>query len=116
MCGHENEVVCLSFDPHAALLATGAMDYRANLWDVETGKEYTTLKGHKAEVVSLHFCAEGDKIITGSFDSTGKIWDVRTGNCVYTLDEHTAEISNALFMEVESILKLKGEESSIFSS
>jgi dynein assembly factor with WDR repeat domains 1 len=87
----------LSFDPHAALLATGAMDYRANLWDVETGKEYTTLKGHKAEVVSLHFCAEGDKIITGSFDSTGKIWDVRTGNCVYTLDEHTAEISNALF-------------------
>jgi dynein assembly factor with WDR repeat domains 1 len=55
------------------------MDNTAKLWDVETGKEYVTLRGHGAEVVSLNFSAEGDRIITGSFDSTAKIWDIRTG-------------------------------------
>lgn len=42
--GHTLEIVCLSFDPHGSLLATGSMDSKAKLWDVETGKEYTTLK------------------------------------------------------------------------
>jgi dynein assembly factor with WDR repeat domains 1 len=71
--------VSLTFDPHGNLLATGAMDNMAKLWDVETGKEYVTLKGHESEVVSLNFSAEGDRIITGSFDATAKIWDIRTG-------------------------------------
>ena len=53
--GHQGEVVCLTFDPHANLLATGSMDNTAKLWDVETGKEYVTLTGHDAEVVSLNF-------------------------------------------------------------
>lgn len=60
--GHQGEVVCLTFDPHATLLATGAMDNTAKLWDVETGKEYVTLRGHDAEVVSLNFSAEGNKL------------------------------------------------------
>lgn len=31
------EIVCLSFDPHGLLVATGSMDHSAKLWDVETG-------------------------------------------------------------------------------
>jgi dynein assembly factor with WDR repeat domains 1 len=73
------------------------MDNCAKLWDVETGKEFVTLRGHEAEVVSLNFTAEGDRIITGSFDACAKIWDIRTGSCVNTLDEHTGELSNAMF-------------------
>ena len=49
------EIVCLSFDPHGLLVATGSMDHTAKLWDVETGQEIFNLAGHKAEIVSLNF-------------------------------------------------------------
>jgi dynein assembly factor with WDR repeat domains 1 len=45
------------------------------LWDVETGKEFATLKGHTGEIVSLNFNADGDKLLTGSFDRTAMVKD-----------------------------------------
>lgn len=64
------------------------------MWDVETGKEFATLKGHTGEIVSLNFNADGDKLLTGSFDRTAMIWDVRSGECIHVLDEHVGEISS----------------------
>lgn len=87
------EIVCLSFDPHGMLVATGSMDNTAKLWDVETGQEIFTLAGHKAEIVSLHFNTDGDKLLTASFDNTAKIWDVCTGQCLFTLEGHQGELS-----------------------
>lgn len=46
------------------------MDQTARLWDLETGKEHSTLKGHEGEIVSLNFNNDGDKILTGAFDGT----------------------------------------------
>lgn len=60
----------MAFDPHKGLCATGSMDQTAKLWDLETGKEHSTLRGHEGEIVSLNFNADGDKILTGSFDGT----------------------------------------------
>lgn len=54
------------------------MDQTAKLWDLETGKEHSTLRGHEGEIVSLNFNADGDKILTGSFDGTAIVtifWD-----------------------------------------
>lgn len=48
-------------------------DKTAKLWDIETGKEFATLKGHSGEIVSLNFNADGDKLLTGSFDSTAMV-------------------------------------------
>ena len=76
------EIVCLSFDPHGMLVATGSMDNTAKLWDVESGQEIFTLAGHKAEIVSLHFNTDGDKLLTSSFDNTAKIWDVSSGKII----------------------------------
>ena len=69
----------MAFDPHKSLLATGSMDQTAKLWDLEVGKEHSTLKGHEGEIISLNFNADGDKILTGSFDGTAIIWDTRIG-------------------------------------
>lgn len=46
------------------------MDQTCKLWDLETGKEHSTLKGHEGEIVSLNFNNDGDKILTGSFDGS----------------------------------------------
>ena len=55
------EIVCLSFDPHGMLVATGSMGNTAKLQDVETGHQIFNLEGHKAEIVSLGFNTNGDK-------------------------------------------------------
>lgn len=92
--GHTTEIVCLSFNPHGTVVATGSMDNSARLWDVETGECLHSLLGHTAEIVSLNFDTQGGRIITGSFDHTVKIWDVRNGRCIHTLSGHHGEISS----------------------
>ncbi len=95
--GHATEIVCLSFNPHGTMLATGSMDNTARLWDVETGECLHTLLSHNAEIVSLDFDTQGQRIITGSFDNTVKVWDVRNGRCIHTLSGHQGEISSCQF-------------------
>lgn len=95
--GHATEIVCLSFNPHGTMIATGSMDNTSRLWDVETGECLHTLLGHTAEIVSLDFDTQGQRIITGSFDNTVKVWDVRTGRCIHTLTGHQGEISSCQF-------------------
>lgn len=95
--GHATEIVCLSFNPHGTMIATGSMDNTARLWDVESGDCLHTLLGHTAEIVSLDFDTQGQRIITGSFDNTVKVWDVRNGRCIHTLSGHQGEISSCQF-------------------
>jgi dynein assembly factor with WDR repeat domains 1 len=95
--GHATEIVCLSFNPHGTMIATGSMDNTARIWDVESGECLHTLLGHTAEIVSLDFDTQGQRIITGSFDNTVKVWDVRNGRCIHTLSGHQGEISSCQF-------------------
>jgi WD40 repeat protein len=95
--GHATEIVCLSFNPHGTMIATGSMDNTARLWDVESGECLHTLLGHTAEIVSLDFDTQGQRIVTGSFDNTVKVWDVRNGRCIHTLTGHQGEISSCQF-------------------
>lgn len=67
------------------------------LWDVESGKECSTLCGHTAEIVSVCFNTAGDLLVTGSFDHSSRLWDVRTGQCVHVLSGHRGEVSNSVF-------------------
>lgn len=80
--GHDEEIVCLSFEPQLHVLATGSMDKTCKLWDLEQGKMLMDLAGHQGEIISLSFTTEGDRVLTGSFDGTAKIWDLRSGICV----------------------------------
>jgi dynein assembly factor with WDR repeat domains 1 len=57
--GHATEIVCLSFNPHGTMIATGSMDNTSRLWDVESGECLHTLLGHTAEIVSLDFDTAG---------------------------------------------------------
>lgn len=67
------------------LVATGSMDGRCILWDVEKGKPIYLLMGHTDTIVSINFNTDGDKIMTSSFDGTAKIWDVCSGELIHTL-------------------------------
>uniref|UniRef100_A0A8C2AKM1 Dynein assembly factor with WD repeat domains 1 n=1 Tax=Cyprinus carpio TaxID=7962 RepID=A0A8C2AKM1_CYPCA len=109
--GHRNVVYAIAFnnpygEKHSqsplclflTLVATGSMDTMAKLWDVESGKEVSTLAGHFAEIISLSFNTTGDRLVTGSFDHTAILWDVSTGRSVFhVLTGHRGEISCVQF-------------------
>ena len=38
LCRHEKEIVCVAFNPHGNLVATGSTDATAKLWHVESGQ------------------------------------------------------------------------------
>ncbi|KAM7538516.1 hypothetical protein Aperf_G00000049850 [Anoplocephala perfoliata] len=75
------------------------MNTTAKIWDMETGKEISSISGHRAEVIALHFLGGEDRrlLMTGSFDHTASLWDLRTGQRVRHLTGHSAEVAAAAY-------------------
>jgi len=44
--GHEEEVQSLAFSQDGVFLASGSLDRRVRVWDVQTGALVITLEGH----------------------------------------------------------------------
>ena len=60
----------MTFDPHANLLATGAMDNCAKLWDVETGEEIRRFVDTDRHALSLALSPDGRYLLIGFDDNT----------------------------------------------
>eukprot|EP01079_Euglenida_sp_SAG-EU17-18_P009957 gene9957-1795_t len=68
-------------------LATGGMDGRVQVWDVETGKTTWDVKGHSKIINAIDgalFKGPGE-IVTGSRDGRVSVWDPRQEHAVATL-------------------------------
>lgn len=68
-----------AFSPDGRLLAVASADGVAQIFDLATGREKTSLLGHAANVNCVAFHPDGRRIATGSGDRTVKFWDVDTG-------------------------------------
>jgi WD40 repeat protein len=66
------------FSPDSTLLATGAIDGMARLWDTATGKLVQALPGHPGYILSLTFSADGRTLAAGSWRSV-RLWEVPGG-------------------------------------
>jgi dipeptidyl aminopeptidase/acylaminoacyl peptidase len=86
----------VAFSPDGTTLASGSEDNTAKIWNLETGKEITTLKGHSHYVNSVAFSPDGKLLATGSADSTAKVWTIATGEA-RTLKEHSGVVSSVAF-------------------
>ncbi|UKZ52271.1 hypothetical protein TrVGV298_006046 [Trichoderma virens] len=75
-------VLCISWSPDSALLATGSTDGIVRICDLETGEQMHTLGGHDLEVSSLEFSNSSDLIASASRDCTVRVWSVATGDCL----------------------------------
>ena len=64
----------MSFSPDGSILAAGSRD-EIKLWDVETGRERTTLRGHTDRVFPS-FSPDGQTLASMSYDGTALLWDV----------------------------------------
>ncbi|WWC63983.1 uncharacterized protein I303_106589 [Kwoniella dejecticola CBS 10117] len=75
-----------------AILATGSLDGTVKIWDVDSGKEQSTLFGHIEGVWSVDIDAL--RLASASHDRTIKVWDRESGQCVQTLVGHRGAVTS----------------------
>ena len=79
--GHSDCVTSVAIHPNGTTFATGGLDKKIILWDLETGKvkqicKVTEDTGQSGKILDLSFSPDGSILASTSyFDGTIKIWD-----------------------------------------
>ncbi|XP_058807144.1 gem-associated protein 5-like [Phymastichus coffea] len=78
LSGHNGKVVCLAWSPHiSGYLVSGAYDYSALVWKVETQELIASFTGHLGPIQCCMWSPfSQDLILTGSADFTLRIWSI----------------------------------------
>ena len=96
-------VVCvnIAFSPDGKRIAIGETENRVVIWEVETGKELTTLRGHSGDVYTVAFSPDqsGSWVASAGEDSTVKVWDSYTGKLIRSFRGHTGLINSLAFFK-----------------
>ena len=82
MSGHASPILCSTFSPTGSLLATGAGDKTARLWDLDTETPMHTLVGHSNWVLCAEWEGRERKLATGGME--GEVWIWEALDAAYT--------------------------------
>ncbi len=77
--GHEGRIKCLAISPDGRLLASGAEENHAMLWDMPSGWVRHVLPEHEQAVTALAFHPGGRILASLDRRQTLRLWDVRKG-------------------------------------
>jgi WD40 repeat protein len=87
--GHTDSVEGLSFAPKLKLIASGSVDGKVKIWDLNNGQCRVTCT-HEDAVTHVEWAPNGDPyVISSSVDKTIRCWDVRSGECIQTWKGHS---------------------------
>jgi WD40 repeat protein len=75
MFGHTDHVADMEFSPDGKLLATGAWDGTARVWEIPSGRLLLVLDGDVYRVSSVAFLADGS-LLTANWNGTVYLWDL----------------------------------------
>ncbi len=95
--GHKDSIQRLGFSPDGKWLASGSLDGKVKLWDVEAQTLHLDLVGHGTAISSLTFSPNGKLLATGSWDQQILLWDILSGEQVGRVQGHTQAITSLAF-------------------
>lgn len=110
---HNGSIYSVAFSPDGKRIVSGSFDYKAIVWDAQTGHETVTLTGHTGAVNSVSFSPDGNRIVTGSDDSSVKVWESQTGQEILTLKGHTESVRSVAFSPNGRLIYIDSKDNSI---
>ncbi len=102
-------VKAIDLSSDGRLVAIGALDGSATIWDVKSGNRVHVLSGHTGTVFKTGFAHDATWLVTASADGTARIWDVASGKTLHVLDQGAA--IRGLVLHDTSILAVGAEGS-----
>lgn len=88
--GHNSMVISLCFSPDGKYLATGGLDGKAIVWDVETGDSIQVIRfpDSKLAIFSVDISPDGKMLATADWGGYVTIWDIETGERIQVISPH----------------------------
>ncbi|KAG0164852.1 hypothetical protein DFQ28_010369 [Apophysomyces sp. BC1034] len=84
---HTDSIETVDFCDVLPLAATGSVDGKVSIWDVQTQRLRSTL-AHEDAIVKVKFVKNSPMLVSCSADRSVKLWDTRTGQCINTWVGH----------------------------
>ncbi|MDX2213596.1 MAG: NB-ARC domain-containing protein [Oculatellaceae cyanobacterium bins.114] len=112
-------ISAVTFSPDNKILATGSLDHKIRLWNVETGEQFSW-EGHTDWVRSVAFNHNGQWLASTSHDGTIRLWDVnagltdvKTGHCFKILKDTSNWLRSVAFGPDDHWLASGGDDSQV---
>jgi len=89
--GHNAMVISLSFSRDGKLLATGGIDGKAIVWDVESGKPVRIISfpDQNLAIFSVDISHDGKLLATADWGGDVVIWDIESGKALRVISPHS---------------------------
>lgn len=85
--GHSKSIECVALARSLPLAATGGMDGKLIIWDLQTLTPRITCE-HEEGIIRLIWSESSGMVLTGCLDGMIRAWDYRTGTCETTFHGH----------------------------
>jgi WD40 repeat protein len=109
LSGHSSWVTTVAISPDSQTLASGSMDDKIKLWNLQSGELIQTLTGHTKVINCLAFTPNGQTLVSGSDDITLRFWQVTSGKVLRSERAHTRDVT-AVAISPQGDLLASGSE------
>ena len=90
----------ISYNPQKNIVAAGTGNNQGAiyLWELETGKQTSSLRGHTAKITGIGFSTDGTLMATASYDGSVRLWHLDDLNTLpVVFDEHATWVTSVMF-------------------
>ena len=92
LTGNMSLVSTLAISPDGKKLFSSSNNNTISIWDLETGKNITTLRDYWKIIYAFVISPDGKQLVSGSNDGIIKIWDLETEKKIAIFQDYTVSV------------------------